>query len=72
MKTLARDLAKVAREWLSGDGYNVQNDVTGAMVDGKPLYFLENWKLDGQGNKVEMVSSRSFKKVTLLLAADGA
>jgi hypothetical protein len=72
MKTLARDLAKGAREWINGDGLNNQIDATGSIVDGKPLYFLETWKLDGFGKKIQMTETRSFRKVSHLIAANSS
>jgi len=69
MRKLARDLAKGAREMIGGDGWNDQIDVTGSIVDDKPLYHLENWKLDGEGKKVEMIQTRSFRTITALIKA---
>ncbi len=67
MQTLARDLVTGSREMVSGDGFNTQIDATGAIVDGKPLYFLETYNLEN-GVKSPMVESKSFKTVKAMLA----
>lgn len=68
-KIKAKDLKDGAELTISGDGWNENITASAGLVDGKTVFFLTTYTLDGEGENPEMESTETFASLAALKRA---